>query len=137
MLGLEPRGSFADLGSGSGVLAIAAARLGFAPVSAFDNERAAVDATRANAAANAVELERVERRNLREVAPPAADTVAANLTRPLLLVVASQMREHPSALIVSGLLDDEADEAAAAFEPLLERRRLSSLGWSALLLTRP
>jgi hypothetical protein len=47
------------------------------------------------------------------------------------------MREHPSALIVSGLLDDEADEAAAAFEPLLERRRLSSLGWSALLLARP
>ena len=137
MLGLEPLGSFADLGSGSGVLAIAAARLGFAPVSAFDNERAAVDATRANAAANAVELERVERFNLREVAPPVADTVAANLTRPLLLVVARQMTEHPRALIVSGLLDDEADEAAAAFEPLLERRRLSSLGWSALLLTRP
>ena len=137
MLGLPARGSFADLGSGSGVLAIAAARLGFAPVSAFDNERAAVEATRENAAANAVELERVERRNLREAPPPVADTVAANLTRPLLLAVARQMTEPPSALIVSGLLDHEADEAAAAFEPLLERRRLSSLGWSALLLTRP
>jgi hypothetical protein len=47
------------------------------------------------------------------------------------------MTAPPRALIVSGLLDHEADEAAAAFEPLLERRRLSSLGWSALLLTRP
>jgi len=55
----------------------------------------------------------------------------------LLLAVARQMADRPSALIVSGLLDHEADDAAAAFEPLLERRRLSSLGWSALLLTRP
>jgi hypothetical protein len=38
-------------------------------------------------------------------------------------------------LIVSGLLDHEADEVAAAFAPLTERKRLSSLGWSALLLS--
>src|SRR5439155_2597638 len=48
------RGSFADLGCGSGVLAIAAAKLGFSPVSAFDADRAAVAATDANARANAV-----------------------------------------------------------------------------------
>jgi ribosomal protein L11 methyltransferase len=137
MLGLPAQGSFADLGCGSGVLAIAAARLGFAPVGAYDNEHAAVEATRANAAANGVELSRVERLDLRAAAPPAARTVAANLTRPLLVAVASRMDTPPSALIVSGLLDEEADEAVAAFDPLLERRRLSSLGWSALLLTRP
>ena len=44
------------------------------------------------------------------------------------------MKEPPRALIVSGLLDQEADEVAAAFAPLAERRRLSLRGWSALLL---
>ena len=43
LLELEPRGSFADLGCGSGVLAIAAAKLGFGPVTALDSDRAAVD----------------------------------------------------------------------------------------------
>ena len=40
-------------------------------------------------------------------------------------------------LIVSGLLEGEEDEVAAAFAPLRERRRLRLQGWSALLLTRP
>ncbi|MEA2363089.1 MAG: ribosomal protein methyltransferase [Thermoleophilaceae bacterium] len=137
MLGLEPRGSFADLGCGSGVLAIAAARLGFAPVTAVDHELAALEATSTNAAANGVRLGRVERVNLREQPPPRADTVAANLMRPLLLGVAERIDRQPGALVLSGLLDEEADEVAAAFGPLVERRRLSSLGWSALLLTPP
>jgi ribosomal protein L11 methyltransferase len=136
LLELSPGGSFADLGCGSGVLAIAAAKLGFAPVAAVDNEPAALEATRANAAANGVSLERVERLDLRMEHPPAAETVAANLMRPLLLRLAELMEDKPRALILSGLLDEEADEVAAAFAPLDERRRLSSQGWSALLLSR-
>jgi ribosomal protein L11 methyltransferase len=136
LLELAPGGSFADLGCGSGVLAIAAAKLGFGPVAAVDNEEPALEATRANAAANAVSLERVERLDLRTEHPPAAETVAANLMRPLLLRLAQRMEEKPRALIVSGLLDEEADEVAAAFAPLEEQRRLSSQGWSALLLAR-
>jgi ribosomal protein L11 methyltransferase len=136
LLELEPAGSFADLGCGSGLLAIAAARLGFAPVAVVDSERAALEATRHNAAANGVALESVERRDLRTQPPSAADTVVANLTRPLLLRVASLMEGRPRTLIASGLLDEEADEVGAAFAPLHEQRRLSSLGWSALLLTR-
>jgi ribosomal protein L11 methyltransferase len=134
LLELEPRGSFADLGCGSGVLAIAAAKLGFGPVSAFDADRAAVAATDMNARANAVLLERVERLDLRAEAAPSADVVAANLMRPLLLRVAELIEDRPRALILSGLLDHEADEVAAAFAPLAERRRLSSKGWTALLL---
>ncbi len=134
MLGLDPVGSFADLGCGSGVLAIAAARLGFGPVTAVDNELAALDATRDNAAANGVRLDRVERVNLREQPPPAARTVAANLMRPLLLALASRLEPPSSALILSGLLEAEADEVAAAFAPLAERRRLASRGWAALLM---
>jgi ribosomal protein L11 methyltransferase len=136
LLGLPPTGSFVDLGCGSGVLAIAAAKLGFGPVAAVDNEEAAVEASRANAAANGVSLERVERLDLRTEHPPAAETVAANLMRPLLLRLAELMEERPRALILSGLLDEEADELADAFAPLEERHRLSSQGWSALLLSR-
>ena len=54
--------------------------------------------------------------------------------RPLLLRVAELMEGRPRTLIVSGLLDEEADEVAAAFAPLVERRRLTTQGWSALLL---
>ena len=132
MLDLEPQGSFADLGCGSGVLAIAAAMLGFGPVTAVDNEPAALEATRANAAVNGVSLDRVERVNLRDERPPDAHTVAANLVGPLLCRLAGRIKAD--ALIVSGLLEHEADEVAAAFAPLRERRRLAERGWAALLL---
>jgi ribosomal protein L11 methyltransferase len=132
MLDLEAETSFADLGCGSGVLAIAAAQLGFAPVIAVDNELAALEATRANATANGVVLSSVERVNLREQPPPEADTVAANLMRPLLLRLAGRIA--PRALILSGLLEEEVDEVVAAFAPLRERRRLADGGWGAVLL---
>jgi ribosomal protein L11 methyltransferase len=135
MLGLQDRGSFADLGCGSGVLSIAAAKLGFAPVTAVDAERAAIDATRRNANDNGVVIDRLERGDLRNAPAPKADVVAANLMRPLLLRVAELWEGNPPpTLILSGLLEHEADEVAAAFTPLRERQRLTNLGWSALLL---
>jgi ribosomal protein L11 methyltransferase len=135
MLDVDARGSFADLGCGSGVLAIAAAKLGFAPVTAVDAERAAIEATKRNARDNGVALARIERGDLRNSPAPRADVVAANLMRPLLLRVAELWAgDTPPVLIVAGLLDHEADEVAAAFAPLAERRRLSRQGWSALLL---
>jgi ribosomal protein L11 methyltransferase len=135
LLDLEPRGSFADIGCGSGVLAIAAARLGFAPVAALDLDEAAIDATQANARANGLALHRVVRADLRRAPVPAARVVAANLVRPLLLRMAELLERPPEALIVSGLLEGEEDEVVAAFAPLRKRRRLSSAGWSALLLS--
>ena len=135
MLELDPSGSFADLGCGSGVLAIAAAKLGFDPVLATDNELAALEATSENAAANGVALGALERHNLRDAPAPPARTIVANLMRPLLLRVAELMDEPPGTLILSGLLDEEADEVATAFASLRERERRSSLGWSAVLLS--
>ncbi len=134
MLELDPNGSFVDLGSGSGVLAIAASKLGFHPVTALDADRAAVETTLRNARANATVLEAVRRADLRSEAAPAAGVVAANLALPLLLRVAELMRDPPAQLIASGLLAEEADEAANAFVGLVERRRVSDGGWSALLL---
>ena len=134
LLDLDEKGSLCDLGCGSGVVSIAAARLGFGPVTALDSDRLAVDATVANASDNGVALECVERANLREEPAPDADVVVANLMRPLLLRVAELMPGRPRALIASGLLAGESDEVAAAFAPLRERARLADRGWSALLL---
>ncbi|MDQ4049754.1 MAG: 50S ribosomal protein L11 methyltransferase [Actinomycetota bacterium] len=129
-------GALCDLGCGSGVLSIAAVRLGFGPVTALDSDPLALEATADNAAENGVTLAAIERFDLRTTPAPAADVVVANLTRPLLLHVAELMKERPRALIASGLLPGEVDEVVAAFAPLGERRRLSDGGWSALLLER-
>jgi ribosomal protein L11 methyltransferase len=134
---LPAGGPLADLGCGSGVLAIAAAKLGFSPIVAVDNEQAAVEATLGNAAVNGVTLERVARCDLRTQPAPVARVTVANLVRPLLLRVADLLPEQPETLIVSGLLEGEEDEVAAAFASFNERRRLRLQEWSALLLTRP
>jgi ribosomal protein L11 methyltransferase len=136
LLELEPEGSLADLGCGSGVLAIAAAKLGFEPVVAIDSDRGAIEATVSNARENGVALDRVERLNLREQPPPPAETVAANLMRPQLLRVAELMDGRPNTLIASGLLEEEVDEVAGAFAPMRERRRLADAGWAAVLLAQ-
>jgi ribosomal protein L11 methyltransferase len=135
--GAAARRPLVDLGCGSGVLAIAAAKLGFAPVTAVDHDPAALEATLDNARANGVTLERVERHDLRANPAPVAPVITANLMRPLLLRVAELLPEQPETLIVSGLLEGEEEEVAAAFASLRERRRVRLQGWSALLMTRP
>jgi len=132
-----PAGPLLDLGTGSAVLAIVAAKLGFAPVTGVDLELPALEAARENAAANQVELE-LGRLNLREEAPPAASTVVANLTAPILRDVAARLPAGCERLICSGLLAREAEEVEAAFgDAGLERReRRDSGDWSALLLER-
>ncbi len=134
----EPeRASLCDLGCGSGVLAIAAAKLGFEPVAAVDFDPLAVEATTVNAHANGVALARVGTVNLRDAPAPAADCIVANLMRPLLLRVARQLQGRPRRLVLSGLLDHEADEVAAAFAPLCELDRRGLQGWTALLMGEP
>ena len=135
LLSLEPEGSFADWGTGTGVLALAALALGYAPVVGCDLDPYSLAAAAENAAANDMAFE-VARVNLRAEAGPPARTVCANLVRPLLLDVARLMADVPERLIVSGLLREEADEVAAAFAAhgLAERERRSCAEWSALLL---
>src|ERR1700748_294432 len=69
----ENEGPLVDLGPGSGVLAIAAAKLGWSPVTGYDHEPAAIEASAANAAVNSVELQ-LHRMNLRESLPQLAPT---------------------------------------------------------------
>jgi ribosomal protein L11 methyltransferase len=135
MLGLEPRGSFADLGCGSGVLAIAAAKLGFQPVVAVDSDAASLVAASQNARANGVRLNWPSKIDLMRSMPPRARTLAANLTTPTLRRLAEVVDPPPSALIASGLLEEEADDLVAAFRGLAERRRLRDRGWAGVLMT--
>jgi ribosomal protein L11 methyltransferase len=133
----EAGGPLTDLGTGSGVLAIAAAKLGWSPVRGYDHEPAAIGAATANATANAVAA-KFELANLREQLPDLAPTVAANLTAPVLKAVAAQLTSGSQALVCSGLLPNELDEIAAAFAHagLAEADRREEGDWAALLLRR-
>jgi len=156
---LEAGGELVDLGTGSGVLAIAAAKLGWGPVRGYDHEPAAIEAAEANAAANDVDLS-LERANLRERLPELAPTVVANMTAPILLAVAERMERKwrepgegsagnsgegpatpppaPGTVVCSGLLPGEVDEVAAAFglSGLGEVERRRDGDWAAVLLRR-
>jgi ribosomal protein L11 methyltransferase len=126
----------ADWGCGSGVLAIAARKLGFKPVEGIDNDPLAVQATKANAAANGVGVE-AWRADLRTDPLPTAPTITANLLRPLLLVAAGRLPEPPpGVLIASGLLAAECDEIVDAFAAhgLREHARRAEGEWAALRL---
>ena len=76
---MRPPAPLADWGTGSGVLAIAAAKLGWSPVTGCDRELASLETAQANAEANGVEMS-IERIDVREGPPPVAPTVVANLT---------------------------------------------------------
>jgi ribosomal protein L11 methyltransferase len=143
-----PRGALLDVGTGSGVLAIAAARLGFAPVLALDNERASVEAATVNAAANGAEIA-VRPFDLRtqklpwlegEDAPAGRVVVIANLLGPLLLELARATPRAPAHLLAGGLLPEQCAQTAAAFAARLgmrERERRRCGPWAALWLTAP
>jgi ribosomal protein L11 methyltransferase len=136
-------GALLDVGTGSGLLAIAGARLGFAPVLGLDHERESVDAATENAARNSVEIE-VRRFDLRSQPlpwlaagdrPPRPLVVVANLLRPLLLELERKMIEAPAHLLAGGLLREEVDDVAAAFAGRLglhERARRESGEWAAV-----
>jgi len=138
LLELEPAGALVDLGCGSGVLAIAAARLGFGPVAGVDHEVESVQATRANAAVNGVRVAAERFDLLRDGPAPSAPTVVANLLRPLLehLARGGFAGPPPRTLVAGGLLHAEADGVAAAFAAhgLRETARGTQGDWAALLL---
>ncbi len=130
-------GSFVDVGCGSGVLAIVADKLGFAPVMALDYDRAATTASLENARCNGVEID-VRAFDMREEQAPGADVGAANVLAGPLVAWAASQRDLPPTLILSGLLATEADHVAEAYADRGhgERERRVSGEWAALLLTR-
>jgi ribosomal protein L11 methyltransferase len=132
-----PERTCVDLGCGSGVLAIVAARLDFAPVIALDHDPLAIEATAENAARNGVAVQ-VRRFDLRDEQAPDAELVVANVLAGPLLGWARTQRRLPPRLILSGLLADEADEVATAYvaRGMRERDRRLRGDWAALALSR-
>ena len=120
--GLEPSPAL-DLGCGSGVLSIAALRLGFGPLQAFDHDPLAVDATAENARRNGVQLE-VWRRDVLIDPLPLAPLWLANLELHLLLPLLGR-DDLPPLLLVSGLLGEQTVGG--------ERRAVVD-GWAAELV---
>jgi ribosomal protein L11 methyltransferase len=123
------RGSVVDLGCGSGVLAIAAAKLGFAPVIALDYDDVALEAARGNADANAVELE-VRRADVLADVIPAAVLAVANITAEAVAAVGPRVTART--LISSGYLASERPRPDG-WRPT-ERREVE--GWAADLFER-
>jgi len=121
---LEGRGSLLDVGCGSGVVAIAGCRLGFAPVLAVDVDPIAVATTRANAVANGVTVESSVV-DARSGSLPVTDVAVANvLLRPVEEIL---VRLDARTALTSGYL--ASDTPVAPEWRHLERRGLE--GWAA------
>lgn len=108
-----------DYGCGSGILAIAAAKLGAPRVVAVDNDPAALEATRANAEANGVG-ERIEARTPQEELGDKAPfpCVVANILSRTLIELADDLTEATAVggeLVLAGLLAPQADAVREAF----------------------
>ena len=123
LLDLEPA-SLVDLGCGSGVLAIAAAKLGFDPVTALDADPVAVEAARANAQVNGVTIT-VEQADVLADELPKADVAVANIE--LAAVEALAGRVRAPVLLTAGYL--AADPLAPA--GWRSTARLERDGWAA------
>lgn len=133
---LEPGGALCDWGAGTGVLAIAAARLGWDPVTAVEVDLSSLETIRGNAKANGVKVT-TKWLSLGATEPPWAPTVTANLQGLVIGEAAAELIERPpERMVISGVMTHEIDLAVAAYarHGMHERERRVRLGWAAVVL---
>lgn len=123
LLALKP-GRLVDLGCGSGVLSIAAAKLGFGPVVAVDLDPAAVDATRRNARRNGVSLEIVHA-DVEEIELSPAAVAVANIS------LEAVERLVPLARAKTALTSGYLESGAPALPGFAHAARVVAEGWAA------
>jgi ribosomal protein L11 methyltransferase len=123
------RGSLLDAGCGSGVVAVAAARLGFAPVQAVDLDPVAVDVARATAALNDVTVEISQADVLRD-ALPQSEVVVANIELPVVEHLLARLDARHA--VTSGYFASERP-TASGWTPV---DRVETEGWVADVLAK-
>lgn len=140
--GSVTRARVLDVGCGSGILGIAAAKLGAATIAGLDTDPIAVEATTANAARNLLGDRITARQGTLPSGESAFDLVVANLIAGLLIELADRLRDElrpGGALIASGIIADREAEVRAALERagLRIARAWTETDWVALHALRP
>ena len=134
---LPPGASVLDYGCGSGVLAIAAKRLGAGIVTAVDIDPSALEAARSNAAANGADIAVV---TTDAVPPGPYDVILANiLASPLILLapLLAGFAARGGRVVLAGILTGQAAAVAAAYAPSFEVTAAAEIeGWSCLVGVR-
>jgi ribosomal protein L11 methyltransferase len=135
LLELDPAGGATDLGCGVGTLAVAAAKLGWQPVTAIDRAGPAVEEARVNAERNGVEIECVHA-DLEQEPFPVRELLLANAPPPVQDRIAEALTATVRYVIVSGIVETELDAvrrayAQAGFAPV---RGLAADTWIAVLM---
>lgn len=131
---VQPNLRVIDLGSGTGILAMVAARLGADPVLAIEPDENAAACGRENVLRNELGGRiRVETARAEDIETIAADLVVANINRPILESAVKKMKAP--AVVLSGLLADEVDAFESAIPSRFGIREIWTSGdWAALLL---
>lgn len=139
---IPARDAVLDAGCGSGVLAIAARRLGMGPVLAIDMDDDSVRATTRAARANMVDGVTARRAVIGRDPVAPAPILLANITLEVLRVLAAALAGHADAAVtrhavLSGLRPYEVDDAVRAFVPLglAARARREEDGWASVRLS--
>ncbi len=139
---VRPNTEVLDLGTGTGILAMTAAKLGARHILAVDNDGDAVIAARRNAAANQLSRQIDIVHGSLEDVTAVYDLVLANILAPIIISMAksglAERIRHGGTLVVSGILEEQADDVAAALSAtglqVTERRQQEE--WVALIAVR-
>ena len=138
LLELDPAGGgAADFGCGVGVLAIAAAKLGWAPVSGLDREGPAIEEARLNARRNGVDAD-FAHADVGTAELPIRELLLANAPPPVHERLAAAVTPQVRHVIVSGIVEGELEHVRAAYAAagLMPQRGMAADSWIAMLLER-
>jgi ribosomal protein L11 methyltransferase len=128
-----------DVGTGTGLLAVAAARLGAAFVAGVDNDPEAVASARGHAELNAVHVHVLLGDGARPFRDGLFDLVLANLMAPLLVERRDELTSllvPEGTLVLSGLLVSDLTDVKSAYAPLGRAREATDGEWAALTFRR-
>jgi ribosomal protein L11 methyltransferase len=138
---LDVRGRSAiDIGTGSGVLAIAASRLGATPVVGIDDDPNALHSAEESLSLNRAADVTLRTADLRSTGPETFDLVTANLTGALLVEAAGRLRDltvQGGRLILSGFMRHEEEAVRAAYSSLTVINRSEEDEWVSVSVERP